>query len=82
MSEIKDSFEGALEQLQSMVKRLESGELSLDQALKSFEDGVKLTRQCQQLLGAAEQKIDILMSSGDGKTTLEPFQPARSPQNG
>jgi exodeoxyribonuclease VII small subunit len=75
------SFETALEQLQNTVKRLESGELSLDQALKSFEDGVKLTRVCQQHLSAAEQKIEVLMqASADGKVDLQPFAPNR--QNG
>ena len=75
------SFETALEQLQNTVKRLESGELTLDQALKSFEDGVKLTRVCQQHLGSAEQKIQLLMQAdADGKVELQPFSPNR--QNG
>ncbi len=56
----KPSFEVALDQLQSSVKKLESGELSLEDALKQFEEGVKLTRICQEYLGAAEQKIEIL----------------------
>lgn len=73
------SFEVALEQLQLMVKKLESGELSLDQALKSFEDGVKLTRVCQQYLAAAEQKIEVLtQASADGKIDLQPFTPNKS----
>jgi exodeoxyribonuclease VII small subunit len=69
-------FEAALEQLQQTVKRLESGELSLEDALKSFEQGVRLTRICQQQLATAEQRIEILTQAGaDGKVELQPFNP-------
>jgi exodeoxyribonuclease VII small subunit len=68
------SFETALEQLQQTVKRLESGELSLDQALKSFEEGVKLTRVCQEHLSTAEARIEQLTQvSADGKVEKQPF---------
>ena len=66
------SFENSLEQLGQAVKQLESGELSLDEALKTFEQGVQLGSQCQTLLQKAEQKVDLLMD--DGKT-LAPFKP-------
>lgn len=67
-------FEAALERLQQTVKKLESGELSLDDALKSFEEGVKLTRTCQQHLASAEQKVEILMkSAAEGQPALQPF---------
>jgi exodeoxyribonuclease VII small subunit len=71
------SFESALEQLQSTVRRLESGELSLEQALQGFEEGVRLTRLCQQQLSAAEQKVELLMqaSASDGRVEFQPFQP-------
>ncbi|MBC7692978.1 MAG: exodeoxyribonuclease VII small subunit [Methylotenera sp.] len=69
------SFETAFEQLQSTVKRLESGELNLEQALKSFEEGVKLTRLCQEHLSAAEQRIEILTTATNGKIESQPFQP-------
>jgi exodeoxyribonuclease VII small subunit len=73
----KPSFETALEQLQQTVKRLESGELNLEDALKHFEQGVKLTRVCQEHLTAAEQRVEILMKSSaenpDGKPELQPF---------
>ena len=77
MAESKDiSFEAALEQLQQTVKRMESGELSLEQALQFFETGVRLTRICQERLNAAEQKVEILMKgSSDGKPELQPFTP-------
>ena len=54
-------LEKALEELEALVARLEGGDLSLEQALKEFERGVKLTRQCQTALQAAEQKVEILL---------------------
>jgi len=69
----KPSFEIALEQLQGLVKKLESGELNLEQSLKCFEEGVKLTRLCQEHLGAAEQRIDILAQNSAGRAELQPF---------
>lgn len=71
----KPSFEEALGKLQETVKKLESGELSLEQSLKGFEEGVKLTRLCQEQLSAAEQRIEQLTQvSADGKAELQPFQ--------
>jgi exodeoxyribonuclease VII small subunit len=54
-------LEKSLEELEALVARLESGELSLDQALAEFERGVKLTRECQTALAEAEQKVEILL---------------------
>lgn len=72
------SFEAALEQLQNTVKGLESGELSLEQALKSFEEGVRLTRTCQEQLSAAEQRVELLTRiSSEGRAETEPFSPPR-----
>lgn len=59
----KTNFETQLTELESIVEQLESGELPLEDALKVFEKGVKLSRQCQQLLSEAEQKVTILMDS-------------------
>ena len=74
----KPSFEAALEQLQGIVKKLESGELSLEHALQNFEEGVKLTRLCQQHLTTAEQRVEILTkASNDGEVNLQPFSPSR-----
>jgi exodeoxyribonuclease VII small subunit len=73
--EAAPTFEAALDQLQQTVKKLESGELSLDQALKSFEEGVKLTRLCQDQLVAAEKKVDVLMkANADGTVETQPFR--------
>ena len=66
-------LEKSLEELEALVRNLESGELSLEQALKEFERGVKLTRQCQTTLREAEQKVEILLkSSADAEP--EPFE--------
>jgi exodeoxyribonuclease VII small subunit len=77
--ETKPSFEAALDQLQQTVKRMESGELSLEQALEHFENGVKLTRLCQEQLSSAEQRVEILMKgseNAEGKPELQPFTPS------
>lgn len=50
--------------LEQVVEQLESGELSLDKSLKEFEKGVKLSRDCQAALTAAEQKVEVLTGSG------------------
>ncbi|MCC5862760.1 MAG: exodeoxyribonuclease VII small subunit [Gammaproteobacteria bacterium] len=68
-------FEQALEALEGLVERLEGGELPLEQALSAFEEGVRLTRECQRALRAAEQKVAML--TGEGETAEpEPFQAA------
>ncbi len=56
------NFEQQLEALEAIVDQLEDGDLPLDEALKVFEKGVKLSRQCQQHLAEAEQKVTILMN--------------------
>ncbi len=72
------TFENAIELLQQAVKRLESGELNLEQALQQFEEGVKLTRVCQTHLSAAEQRVEILMKSHGENAELGPFTPTPS----
>lgn len=59
------SFESALEELESLVEKMETGELSLEDSLAAFERGVKLTRHCQSSLKAAELKVKVLTESGD-----------------
>jgi exodeoxyribonuclease VII small subunit len=54
-------LEQSLEELEALVERLEGGDLPLEQALKEFERGVKLTRQCQTALKDAQQRVDILL---------------------
>ena len=54
-------FEGALEQLEELVASMEDGELSLEDSLKAFEKGIKLTRECQTALKNAEQRVQVLL---------------------
>ncbi len=62
--------EKTIQELETLVEQLESGELSLDKSLKNFEKGIKLSRDCQAALGEAEQKVQILMS--DELKALDP----------
>ena len=55
-------FEQSLRELEGLVERMERGESSLEQSLKDFEQGIALTRRCQQALQQAEQKVSILMN--------------------
>jgi exodeoxyribonuclease VII small subunit len=66
------SFEGALERLEGIVDRLESGELALEDALAAFEEGVALSRRCAGELDAAEQRIEVLVEQNGGLAS-EPF---------
>lgn len=77
MTETPPSFESALDLLQQAVKRLEGGELSLEQALQQFEEGVKLARVCQGHLSTAEQRVEILMKSSAEQSSpeLQSFTP-------
>jgi exodeoxyribonuclease VII small subunit len=61
----KIDFEASLAQLENLVDQMEEGDLSLEESLKAFEAGVKLTRECQQALQAAEQKVEVLMRQND-----------------
>ena len=65
-------LEGALEKLELLVESLEKGDLSLEESLKAFESGIKLTRQCQETLAAAEQKVQLLIEQ-NGVLKSEPF---------
>jgi len=66
------SFEQSLTDLESLVSKMETGDLSLDESLGAFEEGVKLTRECQKMLDEAEQKVQILTEK-NGELTSTPF---------
>ena len=68
-------FEQSLAELEQLVQRLEGGELPLDEALKTFERGIELTRHCQGALKAARQRVDILLKRS-GQLEVEPFSGA------
>ncbi len=72
----KDSnypFEKSLARLEKLVEQMENGDLTLEASLKSFEEGIKLTRECQQALQQAEQKVKLLVET-DGLVQDQPFQ--------
>lgn len=69
-------FEKKLNRLEEIVKKMESGDLKLDESLKLFEEGVGLTRKCQDELEQAEQKVKQLTGiDADGNLKLEKFSP-------
>ena len=59
MAKKTPQLEQSLDSLEALVERMESGELTLEESLQAFEQGVKLTRECQQVLSQAEQKVRI-----------------------
>ena len=69
------NFEDALKELESLVARMEQGDLPLEESLACFERGIALTRTCQQSLKNAEQKIQMLVEK-DGQAELRPFDNA------
>jgi exodeoxyribonuclease VII small subunit len=71
----KPDFEKTLARLEEVVRRLESPQLSLDEAMKLFEEGVELSRECQKQLEEAEGRVEILVKKADGKLAAEPFEP-------
>jgi len=70
----KGDFEKSLARLEEVVKRLESTDLSLDEAMKLFEEGVKLSQECQKQLTEAEGRVEILLKKADGRIAAEPFE--------
>lgn len=63
----KLTFEKALEQLEQIVQEMETGHLSLENSLKKFEEGIKLSQFCSQKLEETEQKINLLIEKPDGR---------------
>ena len=65
------TFEASLNELERIVKQLEDGDLPLEESLKLFEDGVRLSRECRDRLTNAERRIEVLMKEADGTIKLE-----------
>lgn len=72
MSEVK--FEDALKKLEKIVAELEDGNLSLDDSLKKYEEGIKLALLCSKKLEVAKKKVEILVKKEGGRIELEPFK--------
>jgi exodeoxyribonuclease VII small subunit len=66
-------FETALKTLEALVERMEGGELTLEQSLQCFEQGIQLTRECQKALSEAEQRVEILTGK-DPDAEPQPFE--------
>jgi exodeoxyribonuclease VII small subunit len=69
----KEKFEDMLGKLEEIVKRMETGEMSLEESLKAFEEGIKLSRLCAARLDDAQRRIDILSKQGE-ELVVAPFQ--------
>lgn len=68
------NFETSLEKLERIVRELERGDLPLEKSLELFEQGVKLSRACQERLHEAERRIEILTRDTQGRATVRPFE--------
>ncbi|HLO25084.1 MAG TPA: exodeoxyribonuclease VII small subunit [Geobacteraceae bacterium] len=69
-----EKFETALKKLEEVVKKLEGGELSLDESLKAFEEGVKLAAFCSRKLDEAEKRVELLVRQKDGTFARDKFR--------
>ena len=78
----KQSFETALKQLEQIVRELEAGELSLESAMKKFEDGIQLSRFCSQKLDETEQRITLLLQESSGTVQESSFHSVSDPSSG
>lgn len=74
----KKTFEDALSQLESIVARLENGDLPLEESLKLFEEGIKLSRFCNQKLNEAQKKVEVLLKGSGGESEPQPFEPGET----
>jgi exodeoxyribonuclease VII small subunit len=68
------SFESSLNDLERIVEQLEAGDLSLEDSLKLFEQGIKLSRDCQKRLDEAERRVEVLLKNTDGNYKTENFE--------
>ena len=71
----KPDFELSLARLEAIAGKLENANLSLDEAMKLFEEGVQLSRDCQKYLAEAEGKVEVLLKKAGGEMAAEPFDP-------
>lgn len=74
------SFEASLEALERIVQELEQGDLPLEKSLELFEQGIGLSRQCQDRLNQAERRIEVLLRDNQGRTIVSPFEGKPAPE--
>lgn len=70
------TFEASLEALERIVQQLENGDLPLEKSLELFEQGIKLSRECQERLSQAERRIEILLRDNQGRPVVSAFNAA------
>ncbi|HUE83401.1 MAG TPA: exodeoxyribonuclease VII small subunit [Pyrinomonadaceae bacterium] len=75
------SFEASLEALEQIVAQLESGDLPLEKSLELFEQGIRLSRECQERLTQAERRIEILLRDNQGQPVVRPFDDSQEVGN-
>jgi len=78
------TFEASLEALEQIVHQLEDGDLPLDKSLELFEQGIRLSRECQERLSQAERRIEILLRDNQGRPVVTPFKeplPSETPDH-
>ncbi len=71
------SFEASLEALEQIVHQLEGGDLPLEKSLELFEEGIRLSRQCQERLNQAERRIELLLRDSQGRPVVSAFEEAK-----
>jgi exodeoxyribonuclease VII small subunit len=74
------NFEQAMKRLEAIVEQMESGELSLEDLIVRYEEGMKLVKVCQERLASAEQRIEIITRGSAGKPVVRKFEPAAAAQ--
>ncbi len=74
----KPDFETSLKELEEIVEQLETSDLTLDETLAKYENGIKMYKQCYQILEKAEKKINILLKSSTGDIRTEEFKLKKS----
>ena len=70
----ENTFEEALQKLELAVEKLDEGSLSLEEAMSTFEDGVRWSRECHQFLENAEERVEIILKNENGKYETKPFE--------
>jgi exodeoxyribonuclease VII small subunit len=78
----KEKFEDSLNKLEKIVSRLEEGNISLEESLKLFEEGIRLSRFCNQKLDEAEKRVEILLKGKGGSLKPQPFDPSVTTEKG
>ncbi len=78
----KPDFETSLKELEEIVEQLETNDLTLDETLAKYESGIKIYKQCNQVLEKAEKKINILLKNSIGETRTEEFNLKKTADTG